>query len=90
MNAQALFTLGQQSTANMLKDNEFMSLLDAANALGITRQGLWARVRKGTAPAHVTVGGRTIFERADVERQTKNTPARGGSRSPTGTPGAGD
>lgn len=55
----------------MLNDNNFMSVTDAAEALGISRQWLHKLVKAGKAPAHIQVAGRTIFDRADVERHAK-------------------
>ncbi len=53
----------------MLNDNDYMTLVDAAKALNISRQWLYTRVVNGTAPAHITIGKRKFFERSAVESE---------------------
>lgn len=64
----------------MLNDKDYMPLMEAASALGVSRQVLYKRLKNGSAPAHIRLGDRTFFERADVERHAEINPARGGDR----------
>ncbi|MDY3551434.1 helix-turn-helix domain-containing protein [Gemmata sp. JC717] len=66
----------------MLNEQDYMTVYETAEALSISRQALYKRLKNGTAPAHIRVGDRTFFERADVEQQAKSkiNPARGGDR----------
>lgn len=53
----------------MLNKNDYMTMTEAAVALGVSRQWMYQRVKNGTAPANIQLGGRTIFERAAVEAE---------------------
>ena len=56
----------------MLNKNDYMTMTEAAAALEVSRQWMYQRVKNGTAPAHIRLGGRTIFERAAVEAEKHN------------------
>lgn len=46
--------------------NDLLTVYETAAALGVSRQVLYKRLRRGVAPAHVRIGDRTYFERASV------------------------
>lgn len=51
-----------------LNIDDFLTVQEAAEMLGVSRQTIYNRIKAGTAPAHVRLGDRLFFERADVER----------------------
>lgn len=79
MNAQAKIDMCKPKNCKMLTDNEYMTVAKAAKKLGITRQGLYKRIKAGTAPDHAMVAGRILFYTASV---MKECPVGGGKATP--------
>jgi len=55
----------------MLNNQEYLTIVEAAAVLGVSRQVVHKRLRNGTAPAHIRLGDRTFFERGAVEAEAK-------------------
>ncbi len=62
----------------MLNDKDYMTLIETAAAMNVSRQWLYQLLKSGNAPAHIRLGGRTLFERASVQDHCKAATRGGG------------
>jgi predicted DNA-binding transcriptional regulator AlpA len=57
------------STGKTAMNKKYYSLIETAKKLGISRQALYNRIGKGTAPKHEKLLGRFAFLASDVDKR---------------------
>ena len=62
-----------------LNGNDFLTVTQCASVLEESRQTIYNRLKRGTAPKHERIGNRYFFYRADAERMKAMKSASGES-----------
>lgn len=71
------FTLCLISVTRM-NHNDLLTIQGVADLLGVSRQTIYNWMESGTSPPFLRVGGRTLFQRGEVETWKKRKRWTGG------------